>query len=570
MVRKIMMIGVFLGWVSGVSAQKPEDHQKTTYTDSLGRFIVQLDLPLYFYVSTSPDGDKQRLNRSDDKENKPVYLDGPGRHHIRHNDNINHRAEVFDIYADGQAPVTSISLKALSFVKEGVTYFGKDLSVDMKATDDLAGVKQTYYSTKQGNFSPYKTFDISVQEGFHQLQYYSVDYVGNVEDVKTREFCIDLSAPVTYHNIVGIAGGNVISTSSKLYLISTDSLSGINKIVYWFDDEKEKIYKSGSMISFTYLSDGEHTLNYYSVDNVQNKEELKSFTFFFDKTAPIMSADVLGDRFIVGDKVYFSGRTKLKLTAVDNKSGVKEIMYSVDGGDFVPYEDPFYLPSQAGKHTISYYALDEMGNSSKDNYTHNVGIVYVDLVGPQLSYQLSGPNFRKGDVLFLSPESKIVLKAVDAESGTQYMSYSIDDQKEEVRYTEPFSVKESGTHVVKYFGYDNVNNRNSDQLEITVDGEGPEIFHTFSIQRIDKEGGVSSDPEFVGEYPSYMMLYLAATDLLTGGADIFYSINGQPEVAYVSPIKNFQKGQSYTIVITAKDKLGNMSEKTIKFKTTDY
>jgi hypothetical protein len=62
-----------------------------------------------------------------------------------------------------------------------------------------------------------------------------------------------------------------------------------------------------------------------------------------------MSADVLGVRFIVGDRIYFSGRTKLKLTAVDKKLGVKEIKYFIDdmGG---AYSDPFYLPSKAGRH----------------------------------------------------------------------------------------------------------------------------------------------------------------------------------------------------------------------------
>lgn len=568
MIKKVFSVYALLGLVVGVSAQKPEDHKKTTYTDSIGRFIIQVDLPLYFYVSTSPDGAVQRLNRSDDKENKPIYLDGPGKHHFRHNDNINHRAEVFDIYADGQAPKTSISLTgAPTYVAGGVTYYGKNLTVKLSATDDQAGVKQIYCSTGNDDFAPYRSIDAG-KEGDYRLRYYSADNVGNAETVKQKDFTVDLSAPTTFHNIVGLAKDEIISTSTKIYLTITDNLSGVESTAYRFDNEPEKPCKPGAVIPFAHLSDGMHTLYYYSTDNVRNKEAVKSVTFFFDKSAPIMSADVLGDKFIVNDKVYFSGRTKLKLTAVDNKSGIKEVRYSIDGEQFVEYQDPFYLPSKAGKHVVRYYAVDEMGNSSSDNYTHNTGIVYVDLTGPQLSYELSGASFQKGDVLFLGPECKIIFKAVDTESGTQYISYSVDEQKDETRYAAPFSVKESGTHTIKYFGYDNVNNRNSRDLEITVDGEGPEIFRTFSVKRIDEEN--AANPDDAGVYPSYVMLYLAATDLMTGNAEIYYSINGEAELPYTAPIKKFTKNQSYTVVVKAKDKLGNISEKTVRFKTGDY
>ena len=314
------------------------------------------------------------------------------------------------------------------------------------------------------------------------------------------------------------------------------------------------------------MTDGRHTLYYYSEDNVKNKEAEKSVAFFFDKTPPIISSDVLGDRFIVGDKTYFSGRTKLKLTAVDNKSGVKEIRYSINGEPFVEYTDPFYLPSKAGRHVIRYYAVDEMGNSSSGDYTHNSGIVYVDLTGPVLSHEFTGPSFQKGDVLFISPETKIVFKAIDHESGLQYISYSLNNQTEEIRYTAPFSITKHGGHRVKYYGYDNVNNVNNREFDITVDGEGPEIFATFSITRID-DGKSTED---AGVFPSYMMLYLAATDLMTGNAEIYYSINGEKEVPYTAPIRRFVKNTSYTVHIRAKDKLNNFSEKTVKFRTGDY
>jgi hypothetical protein len=201
---------------------------------------------------------------------------------------------------------------------------------------------------------------------------------------------------------VGLAQGKVISSSTKIYFTPTDSISGVAKTFFRFDDEPPRLY-TGGILDFNYLNDGEHTLYWYSMDNVRNNEPEQKFEFYLDKTAPIMSADVLGDKFIANDRVYFSGRTKLKLTAVDNKAGIKEVRYSIDGGEFRPYIDPFYLPSKSGIHIIRYYALDNMENEGAgardakfDEYKHNVSAVYVDLTGPALRHTYLGPKFQKG------------------------------------------------------------------------------------------------------------------------------------------------------------------------------
>ncbi len=551
--------------------QKPEEHAYTTYTDSVGNFYIQVDMPLYLYVSTSPDGPKQQLKRSDIKENKPIYMDGPGKHHIRHADQVNHRAEVFEIYADGEAPKSTASFSGAPVYQDKNTiFYGKGLNIKLTTRDDMSGIKGLYQSFDGVSFTPYQPQSVA-KEGIHTYQYYAVDNVGNVEKVQQKPFTVDLTPPVTYHNIEGIAQNSIISTSSLIYLTPSDNLSGVYRTYYRFDDGQERMYTPGNMIPFAQLADGEHTLYYYSEDRVQNKEDLKSVTFFFDKTAPIMSADVLGDRFIVEDKVYFSGRTKLKLTAVDNKSGVKEIKYSIDGQGFETYEDPFYLPSKSGRHVIKYYAVDQMNNTNANEYHHNTGIVYVDLTGPQLSYSVAGPNFRKGDIQYISPVTKITLKGTDSESGLQYLSYSLNEEKEETRYNGPFSLTQSGQNMIQYYGYDNVNNRNASDFSLMVDAEGPEILYTFSVKALSAERPEGTGTtEYAGEYPSYVLLYLAGTDLMTGNATISYSIDGGPELPYSAPIGSFRKDHTYTIKIIAKDKLENASEKTIMFRTSAF
>jgi len=225
----------------------------------------------------------------------------------------------------------------------------------------MSGVSKVYYSINKAEYQEYTKELPFNQEGYYVLKYYAVDRVGNVEKPVVQTFIVDNSAPKTYHNVVGIAKDKIISVSTKLYLTPTDTSAKIAKTYYRFDDEAYRLYQTEN-INFQYLADGDHVLNYYSVDNVGNTEKENTLPFFYDKTAPIMSADILGDKFIVRDKVYFSGRTKLKLTAVDNKAGVKKVLYSIDNSDFDEYKDPFYLPNKAGMHIVKYFAMDFMEN----------------------------------------------------------------------------------------------------------------------------------------------------------------------------------------------------------------
>jgi hypothetical protein len=558
-------------------AQEQLEHKKKSYKDSLGRYYQQAELPLYVYVATNPNEVPTPLSPSDNNktknEIKPIYLDGHGRHNLKHVDALHKLEDNFIIYADGIAPTSNVSFSGAPYIfNNGKNFYGKGLKVDLRTKDEMSGVENLLYSINNVPFAPYKnTLDFG-NEGEYILKYYAVDNVGNVEKPQTNQFVVDVTPPQTFHNIIGINSNNIISASTKIYLTSSDSTSGLARTYYQLDDEPEKIYPANrSLIPFAYLNDGEHTLTYYSIDKVNNKEEAKKFSFYLDKTSPIMSADILGDRFIVGEgenaKVYFSGRTKLKLTAVDNKSGIKRIEYSIDGEPYKTYEDPFYLPSKSGLHTIKYYAIDNMdnqgaGNDMKyDEFTHNVGQVYVDLTGPNMSFQYLGPNFQKGDTTFISRETKIALSATDPESGLQRIAYSIDGDNIENTYNQSFSILQEGFHKVEYYGYDNVNNRNVKDFQFVVDDRGPEVFVTFSSPPIDKA---------TNTYPSFISLFLAATDMGAGYEEIRYKINEQPEQPYLGIIRNFQKDKNYRIILRAIDKLGNETKREITFRTGKY
>lgn len=531
-------------------------------------------LPLYLKVASSPEGEGILLKSKEQaKYVNPIFLDTEGPNYFRTRYAVDpqtlktvlpHTEILLEVIADGTPPVSALEFSGAPQYKKGAeVYFGKGLRITLTSVDQLSGVATLDVSTDGLNFFTYQQPIILQSEGSQELIYYSVDHVGNKETPHTSRFVIDLTPPTITHNVNGIAGEKDIAATSTIYFTATDNLSGVAKIVYRFDDETYKTYQ-GNKIDFTYLADGPHTLEYYSIDEVNNESAKNTFEFYYDKTAPLTTSDVLGDRFVVQDRVYFSGRTKMKLTAIDNRIGVKEILYSIDDREFIPYAEPFYLPSVQGNHTIRFYSVDRLANapSGAEAYKHNLSLVYVDLTGPDVKYSYNGPTFQAIDKFYISPRTTINLSALDKESGLQYISYSLNGSSAETRYDQPFTVSASGAHRLELFGYDNVNNRNLAQTNFFVDAAAPDILPNFSAQPAGDKAGLPV-------YPAYTTLFLAATDALTGSDKIYYRINEKPEQLYTAPLRNFNRNQKYSIAIRALDMVGNEATKTIDFYTSE-
>jgi hypothetical protein len=536
-------------------AQAPASEKKV-FIDSAGNYYQQASLPVYLFVATSPGAKPVQLKSTGGSE---IKMEGHGVHTFRHMNVLTKSYDEFIVYADGIAPISLPSFDgAPTHAAAGRYYFGKGLSIALTARDEMSGVENIYHAI---NNDPYEIYQLSAfnKEGEFTYRHYAVDRTGNAEAVKAHNFIVDLSAPKTYHHIVGISSQQVISTNSSIFLEIVDSLSGVAKTFYKFDKENFKLYPGGN-IPFQYLPDGNHTLTYFSTDHVLNKEVEKSITFYLDKTAPIMSADVLGDKFLVGERVYFSGRTKLKLTGVDNKSGIKEMMYSINDLPFVKYADPFYLPNRSGIHNVKFYAIDQTNNKVKDDFEHSVGVIYVDLTGPTLEHQFIGPNFVKGDTLLVSRKTQIKLSGSDPESGLKKITYQIDKDATENNYVgKLISLNGTGLQYLTYAGYDNVNNRNSKSVFYYIDADGPEIHSQFAVA-----------PGKEGKYASYTTVFLSATDDIVGAGEIRYTINGSKEQTYTAPLKGFSKNKTYLVHIKAIDLLGNVSEQDLTFKTDRY
>lgn len=578
---------IFMFSVLGFCAlsQEVPNFKKKTYRDSLNNLYWNKHNPVFVMLSETPNKtDAEVLESKEFKEyTEPFYFDTEGINYIRTNwavdketkQTVYPKVQVkWEVYADGLPPVTKLEIKSDSKFNEASKFFyGKATTIVLKSKDAVSGVEDIYYSINGEDYKKYTEPIILNADGENEFKYFAVDNVGNVEDVgkiKSKLFYVDVTPPVSKSIITGLSLGeeNIISKSTKIYIEAKDDKSGIKNIFYRIDSMPEKKYLPKQTIIMDKYNDGEHTLYFYAVDNVGNKESMQTFKFYLDKTAPITVSDILGDKFIVGDEIYFSGRTKMKITSMDNKSGVKEVLYSIDNEKFKEYETPFYMPNTPGWHTVKYFATDNTDNVSKDEFTDaymeykmKIDRIFVDLTGPTIKHEIIGSRYIRNDTVYIGPYSKIKLSATDKESGLKHISYSIDGVLKETKYDKPFALDKytTGEHEIEFFAYDNVNNRNIDKIKVILDNTGPNIDYKFSVVALKKN---SNGVEI---YPKGTDLFITVQDNITGISDIYYSLNGNDKKPYGKYISNLKKG-TYNIEIEAFDKLKNKSTVSFKFK----
>lgn len=568
------LTGLLLSASSVMDAQAPA---QGSYTPEVvvkdGKTYVQKSLPLYLKFSTTPDGQNYPLkSENNPADADPMYLDTEGINYIRSKwamdpetgETIYPQREVLmEVYADGLAPRTSHRFSGASkHYSSGVTYYGPGLMFSLTSNDGVSGVKETKYALG-GGYQNYSS-DVSVTgEGSKVLYYYSADFVGNAEDARSSAFTLDLTPPTTNHMINGVVyNGNIINGSSYFTLTSNDNLSGVQRTRYSYDGGSERSYNSSSRVSS--LGDGDHTYNYYSTDNVDNAESQKTFAFYLDLIPPTTSHTINGDQHSAGGRTYVSPRTTLSLSSSDNKAGVMETRYSMDGGSYGSYSTPFNFPDELGTHTLRYKAEDNVENTES---TRTLG-VYMDNRAPNTSINYGSPQFFSRGTLYITSNTPVTLTPRDRESGVQTTTYGIDGPPA-TPYSS-FTIQGVGEHTVKFKSTDNVNNEEVEKTSrVFVDNNPPDLYVNFSIDPIGEKDGLDV-------YPNYVRMFVGATDEHTGTEKVYYAVDdgdfalySSPKTLDISEVKRFKKTKKYSVRVKSEDKLGNASEETFEFYVED-
>jgi len=548
-------------------------HKKKIYRSAEGKLYANKDLPIYFRIATSDDDDAETylLNPAPDSKKyaNPMYLDTEGYNTFRSPSKVDTVTKkviyplediIYQMYSDSKAPITKFSFdKKKYFKSDNIYYFGEVIDLKFSSLDATSGVEKTYYSM---NGAAYIEFADNIKldkEVLYEIKYYSVDHVGNAEKSKSIKIKIDITKPSTKLSVDTDLHDNIISSRSKIVLDASDNNSKVNKTVFSIDGGTFYNYHKPVVISG--LKEGEHKIAYYSIDNAGNKEEQKEYDFYLDKSAPLIVDELIGNTFIANGREYSSGRSKVKLTAMDNKAGVKVIRYSINNGEFKEYTKPFFL-TKSGKLKVQTFVTDNVNNEKITTImTNKSNISYVDLSGPTLGHSFQGAHFSSKDTTYITENTKIRLAAKDDASGFKRLEYSVDNQGI-ITYEKSFSIGNEGIHVITYSGYDFVDNSSTNTFTCVEDNSGPEIFFRFSI--LSNKSKIINDKTYE-VFPNHVVLFLSSTDSSVGFENISYSVNGSSLKPYTSLIKGFVTNKLYSINVKSVDKLGNISEKKIDF-----
>jgi hypothetical protein len=218
------------------------------------------------------------------------------------------------------------------------------------------------FTGDSGGWAPVE-IDMSAFTGDNVLVRWRVDT--NATEPSTiyqvREICIvaqvDTNPPIT----IGTLSGTVIygwySSPVTFTATASDDVSGVAATYYRIDGGSTLTYSAPITISVN----GEHQIEYWSVDNVGN-EEAHQFTptFKIDTgDAPSVAITAPGDGlYLFGNQLLsLSGRTiiiggfTVQATASDDDSGVYAVTFALDGTVFAEDASSPYSAYCGEKHT---------------------------------------------------------------------------------------------------------------------------------------------------------------------------------------------------------------------------
>jgi PKD repeat protein len=160
-------------------------------------------------------------------------------------------------------------------INEGVTqeqeWYGNTQRISFEATD-WTSVRETFYRIEEGNWIEYEDniqrYITISQEGLTTIDFYSIDYYGNEEEVKSKIIKIDKTSPSLDINLIGIQNQDYYIGTVTVELSGTDDLSGVQSILYKFGmhgwTEYTEPFKIEGNIG------GTIRLDYMAVDNSGN------------------------------------------------------------------------------------------------------------------------------------------------------------------------------------------------------------------------------------------------------------------------------------------------------------
>lgn len=437
----------------------------------------------------------------------------------------------FTVIVDSTPPAVTNQISQPFYQLNGVVYIPQQNNITLSASDDLAGVKNIYY-TAPGNegFSLYVPNQSGLalnKPGENKISYYAEDNVGNKSEPQTLSLFLDSIPPYTSLN----KDGQVFTSADKIYykgilqcvLIPVDFGCGVKSSLYRLDGGN--YINSVNIPAFPANINGTiRQLEYYSVDFVNNEENHNKVTIVNDETPPVSTLTIDGVSY-TNNYVYCLPSNKFKIEASDFLSGVKDIYYKVDTGDFTNYFDELSInPGAYGSsHTIYYYSMDDLSNLENVN---SIEKIIIDGNPPETLISVkSGRVINFNGSNYCTTGTIFTLKATDDLCGvgsTIFIKNGISNSGTDI------TIDRAGNYNLDYYSIDHLGNieqaKNLQVVSPIPDTTPPVVELTYS--------GITYSTNNLLYANTNLVISVTSTDIApaweypTGVSNILYSING--------------------------------------------
>ncbi|WP_407301614.1 OmpL47-type beta-barrel domain-containing protein [Clostridium botulinum] len=388
---------------------------------------------------------------------------------------------------DKESPTANVSVK------------GNKLIID--AYDSLSGIKEILYQMDDGEIVKY-TGEIAQNAKTNII----IDLVS--ENYKVKVTVIDKAGNShgTYYEFgqesrLKVTGNPVDWTNKDIILNVT--AKGSFKSITLPDGE----VVNSDKIAFIVRKNG--TYKFILEDELTNKEIKEVVVNKIDKELPVININVKGN--------------KMTIAANDSISGIKEIFYKIDDGEFVKYTGEVTLSS--GHHTIEARAMDNAGNLNDQSNEFSIDNEDIDKEAPTLEVTGNPVDWTNKDIIL----------NVTAKDNKKVRSITLPDGKVVNGDKTTFTIKNNGTY--KFMVEDEAGNKATKEV---------------SINKIDKELPIAN----INVKDDKMTI--AASDKLSGIKEVFYKIDNGEFVRYTGEV-TLSPG-AHKIKVKAIDNAGNMND----------
>jgi len=190
----------------------------------------------------------------------------------------------FSIVPPDSKPPTTIKIIGVPKSGENDEWITSNTEFNLYAIDDLSGVNKTFYRIWYNDiWTSWMEYNSSFTldgEGMHYLEYYSVDYAGNVEEMHNQTHYVDDTPPIISDLDDGIEGWSNDNTPTFTWT-AMDMLSSIDVFIYRIDNGIEYI-TTVNQLTLPPQSNGIHTFYVKAIDAIENIGEFVSHEFYIN------------------------------------------------------------------------------------------------------------------------------------------------------------------------------------------------------------------------------------------------------------------------------------------------